>query len=140
MQPETSAAKWIGYQILYGAGCGFGLNQPLIAVQAVLPQRQIAEGTSIIIFMQTFGGTIFITVAQNVFNNKLISNVLKRGIPVNPRSLLSVGATQLQNLVQPEFFTPLRLAYNDSITQVCSPSPNSNLRPAHLRPRLSMLL
>ncbi|KAL6705698.1 hypothetical protein ACN47E_006487 [Coniothyrium glycines] len=117
LQVDTSAPKWIGYQILYGAGCGFGLNQPLIAVQTVLPPRQIAEGTAVIIFMQTFGGTIFIAVAQNVFNNKLVSNVLGEGVPIEPAALLSIGATQLQSLVQPEYFERLRLAYNTSITQ-----------------------
>lgn len=68
--------------------------------------------------MQTFGGTIFIAVAQNVFNNKLIQNVAARGIPVNPALLLSQGATQLSNLVEPQFLGSLQEAYNDTITQV----------------------
>ncbi|KAH7094398.1 major facilitator superfamily domain-containing protein [Paraphoma chrysanthemicola] len=114
---NTGAPKWIGYQILYGAGIGLGLNQSLIAVQAALPPFQIAEGTAVIIFMQTFGGTIIIAVAQNVFNNKLISNVLAAGIPVNPAALLSVGATRLQTLVEPQYFDRLQSAYNESITQ-----------------------
>lgn len=115
---NTGAPKWIGYQILYGAGIGLGLNQSLIAVQAALPPFQIAEGTAVIIFMQTFGGTIVIAVAQNVFNNKLISNVLAAGIPVNPAALLFVGATRLQTLVEPQYFDRLQSAYNESITQV----------------------
>lgn len=118
LQVDSSSAKWIGYQIIYGAGVGFGLNQPLIAVQTALPNHQIAEGTAVIIFMQTFGGTIFIAVAQNVFNNKLIANVRAQAIPVDPVALLSVGATQLQKLVDPQYFGRLQLAYNESITQV----------------------
>ena len=43
--PTSSVAYWVGYQALYGAGIGFGLQQPLIAVQAVLPEAQISEGT-----------------------------------------------------------------------------------------------
>lgn len=88
-------------------------------MQTALPDFQIAEGTAVVIFMQTFGGTITIAVAQNVFNNKLVSNVLAAGISVNPASLLSVGATKLQGLVQPQYFEQLQLAYNESITQVC---------------------
>ncbi|KAH4050220.1 MFS-type efflux pump elcC [Parastagonospora nodorum] len=117
LEVDSNAAKWIGYQVLYGAGCGFGLNQPLIAIQAALPDFQKSEGTAVVIFMQTFGGTIAIAVAQNVFNNKLVSNILAAGIPVDPAALLSVGATKLQGLVQPQFFGRLQLAYNDSITQ-----------------------
>lgn len=95
-----------------------GLQIPLIAIQKVLPETQIAEGTSIIIFIQTFGGSIFIAVAQSVFNNKLISNVLAQRIPVSPGALLSEGATQLARLVEPQFLGRLRFAYNESITQV----------------------
>ncbi|KAH8730333.1 major facilitator superfamily domain-containing protein [Phaeosphaeriaceae sp. PMI808] len=117
LQVDSGSSKWIGYQIIYGAGIGFGLNQPLIAAQTALPPFQIAEGTAVIIFMQTFGGTVFIAVAQNVFNNKLISNVLASGIPVNPAALLSVGATKLQTLVEAKYLNQLQLAYNESITQ-----------------------
>lgn len=94
------------------------MQVPLIAIQKVLPETQVAEGTSIIIFIQTFGGSIFLAVAQSVFNNTLISNVLAQRIPVSPGALLSEGATQLANLVGPEYLDRLRLAYNDSITQV----------------------
>jgi hypothetical protein len=79
-----------------------------------------------VIFMQTFGGTIVIAVAQNVFNNKLISNILAAGIPVDPASLLSAGATKLQGLVQPQYFAQLQLAYNKSIAQVRSFSLSSD--------------
>lgn len=76
------------------------------------------EGTSIIIFIQTFGGSIFIAVAQSVFNNKLVSNVIAQRIPVNPGALLSQGATQLARLVDTRYLDGLRLAYNNSITEV----------------------
>ena len=33
---------------IYGAGVGLGLQIPLIAVQAVLPAEQVAEGTAIV--------------------------------------------------------------------------------------------
>lgn len=117
---DTSSSRWIGYQVLYGAGVGFGLQQPLIAVQTALPDRQVAEGTAVIIFLQAFGGSIFISVAQNVFNNKLVSNVVQQQVPVNPGALLAVGATQVSKLVPPEFLNALRTAYNDALTEVCS--------------------
>ena len=89
-----------------------------MAVQTALPSYQISEGTAIIIFVQTFGGTIFISVAQNVFNNKLIENVIDQKIPVNPAALLSQGATQVSNLVDPQYLDALKFAYNAAITQV----------------------
>lgn len=37
---ETGSPKWIGYQVIYGAGVGLGLQQPLVAVQTVPYERR----------------------------------------------------------------------------------------------------
>jgi hypothetical protein len=42
---DSPIGQWIGYQAIYGAGIGFGMQQPLIAIQTVLPENQVAEGT-----------------------------------------------------------------------------------------------
>ena len=97
----------------------------MIAIQRVLSDKQVAEGTSIIIFIQTFGGSIFIAVAQSVFNNKLLSNIVAQNIPINPGALLSQGATKISDLVGPQYLGDLKIAYNESITQVCA---NSHFR------------
>ncbi|KAF7185402.1 MFS-type efflux pump MFS1 [Pseudocercospora fuligena] len=113
--PSTPSRLWIGYQIIYGAGVGLGLQIPLIAVQAVLPTEQVAEGTAIIIFIQTLGGSIFIAVAQNVFNSKLQANIISSGVPLDPGLVLSEGATGLVDAVPAQYLAPLRMAYNDAI-------------------------
>lgn len=95
-----------------------GFQQPLVAIQTILPDEQVSEGTALILFIQAFGGTIFISVAQNVFNNQLIQNVIAQRIPINPAALLATGATELTNLVEPRYLDPLRVAYNQSLTQV----------------------
>src|SRR5947209_6209883 len=38
---DTGHSKWIGYQIVYGFGVGLAMQQPLIAVQTVLPIADI---------------------------------------------------------------------------------------------------
>src|SRR5947209_4860648 len=38
--PDMSTGRWIGYQILLGAGPSSGLQMPLIAVQNKLPPSQ----------------------------------------------------------------------------------------------------
>ena len=40
--------KWIGYQLLFGAGVGFGMQQSIIAVQAVLELKDVATGTAVV--------------------------------------------------------------------------------------------
>ena len=112
---STGHAKWIGYQVIFGVGVGFGMQQTLIAAQTVLPKKDIPIGTAIMMFAQTLGGAIFISVAQNVFTQRLIAN-LKQVVPdLNPELVLNVGATSLKNAVPKRFYSGVQHAYNDSI-------------------------
>ncbi|KAJ9630828.1 MFS sugar transporter [Taxawa tesnikishii (nom. ined.)] len=113
---HTGHAKWIGYQAMFGFGVGFGMQQPLIAVQTVLPKADIPIGTAIIMFTQTLGGALFISVAQNVFTNKLLSN-LKIVVPdLNPAIVLATGATELKNVIPHEYLAGVLTAYNKALT------------------------
>ncbi|KAF2219172.1 major facilitator superfamily domain-containing protein [Elsinoe ampelina] len=115
---STSTARWIGYQVLLGAGVGLGYQQPIIAVQTALPPEQIAEGTAIQVFMQNFSGAVFIAAAQNILNNRLVQEVSSRKLPVDPSRLFGEGATKLAELVDADDVETLRDAYNDSLVQV----------------------
>jgi hypothetical protein len=44
--------EWIGYQVLFGAGIGLGMQNTLIAVQTALPLADVPIGTAIIMFSQ----------------------------------------------------------------------------------------
>ncbi|KAK4184507.1 major facilitator superfamily domain-containing protein [Podospora australis] len=117
--PESGMGQWIGYQAIYGAGIGLGLQQPLIAVQAALPESQMAEATALIYFILNFGGAVFLSVGQNIFSNQLVTNLASANIPnLNPDSVLRGGATSLAGLVSAEDLPRLRTAYNDALTQV----------------------
>ncbi|GAB7357624.1 hypothetical protein MBLNU459_g0122t1 [Dothideomycetes sp. NU459] len=112
---NTGHSMWIGYQALFGIGVGFGMQQPLIAVQAVLPKADVPIGTAIIMFSQTLGGALFISVAQNVFTNKLLKNLAQLVPDLNPAIVLATGATDLKNVVDPKDLTGVLTAYNGAI-------------------------
>lgn len=116
-ETSTNHEKWIGYQIIYGFGVGFGMQQALITVQAVLPLKDVPTGTALVMFMQTFGGALFSSVAQNVFNNRLISEIPKFAPTVNPQIILHVGATSLKDQVAPPSLPGVQHAYNTALTQ-----------------------
>ncbi|EMC91453.1 hypothetical protein BAUCODRAFT_39638 [Baudoinia panamericana UAMH 10762] len=112
---HSGSGAWIGYQILFGAGVGFGMQNTLVAVQAVLPQVDIAIGTAIIMFSQTLGGALFISVAQNVFTNRLLSN-LKQVVPdLDPALVLATGATSLKSVIPGQYLGGVQTAYNSAI-------------------------
>ena len=113
---DTNHDKWIGYQFLFGAGVGCGMQQTLIAVQAALPPADVPIGSAVVLFAQTLGGALFISVAQNVFTNQLIHK-LQQVVPnLNPSIVLSVGATQLQHAVPTQYLSGVLDAYDNAIT------------------------
>lgn len=115
-QPDTKSSVWIGYQILVGAGIGLGFQQPFIAVQTVLDMKDVPTGTSIITFMQTLGGALFVSVSQNVFTNKLVENIIKYVPGLDPRVVLGTGATAIQHTIPPDQLPGVTIAYNDALT------------------------
>ena len=88
--PKSSPAAWVGFQVLAGAGVGLGLQQPLMAVQAVLPLRDVPTGTAIVVFLQTLGGAVSVSVGQAVFSNTVVEAA--EGMPGVDGSALEVGA------------------------------------------------
>ncbi|KAF2749814.1 MFS general substrate transporter [Sporormia fimetaria CBS 119925] len=116
-ETDTNSPKWIGYQFIFGAGVGVGLQQALIVVQAVLPDADIPMGTAIIMFCQTLGGALFISVAQNVFTNQLIKNLQAIVPGLSPGFVLSVGATEIKAVMPPEFLQGVISAYNAALTE-----------------------
>lgn len=113
---DTNHSKWIGYQVLYGLGVGMGMQQTLMAVQTALPLADVPIGTAIIMFAQTLGGALFISVAQNVFQNGLIKN-LGSVVPDLPVAIvLNTGATELSHQIPAQYLTGVLRAYNDALT------------------------
>ncbi|KAJ7124622.1 major facilitator superfamily transporter [Mycena crocata] len=111
---HSDARKWIPFQVICGLGTGLGMQQPLVAAQTVLPLKDIPIGTSIILFSQTLGGAVFISIAQNVFANKLVSGLA--GVPgVSPALVLSAGATSLKNAIPEAQLPAVLVAYNQAL-------------------------
>lgn len=116
-EPDTGRPAWIGYQVLVGAGLGLGFQQPFIAVQTVLDMKDVPTGTSVITFMQTLGGALFISVSQNVFTNKLVQYVTEYVPGLNPMVVLGTGATAIQSTIDPAQLPGVTQAYSDALTQ-----------------------
>ena len=56
-------------------------------------------------------------MAQNTFNNRLISNLISDASSLDPGLILSVGATNLKNTVDPAMLGGVLKAYNSALTQ-----------------------
>ena len=116
--PDTSTGRWIGYQILFGFGIGVSMQQPSLAAQNSLPDRSdIGTGVSLMFFGQSFGGAIFNSIAQALFNSYLTSH-LRNVAGVNVKSIANIGATELRKSVPQESLGPVVRAYNGALRHV----------------------
>lgn len=114
---DTGPVKRIIYPAIFGIGVGVGFQQPMIAAQTVLPSEDIPTGTSVVVFAQTFGGAILLSVAQNVFINRLGAELRNRIPDIDVSQILNAGATNLQKIVDESSVARVLLAYNDALTQ-----------------------
>lgn len=89
-----------------------------MAAQTVLAPADIPVGVSMLIFTQTMGGAIFISVAESVFGNKLIS-ALHTDVPtLDANIVISNGASGLIAAIQKigeQYVSGVLKAYNSAV-------------------------
>ncbi|KAJ5542629.1 Major facilitator superfamily domain general substrate transporter [Penicillium sp. DV-2018c] len=115
LEADSNHSKWIGYQALFGIGLGLGMQQPMIVAQTALKPVDVPTGTAIVMFTQTLGGAIFISVGQNVFQNQLVQNLARYAPDEDAARLISTGATMLRKVVAGEALQRVLVAYNAAI-------------------------
>lgn len=111
-ETDTGHPKWIGYQVLVGAGVGMGVQLPVITAQAVLPAPDIPVGTAIVTFCQTFSGAIFVAVSQALFANQLRSGILNTVPGISPSIVQQIGATNLDAVIDAKDMPAVQEVYN----------------------------
>lgn len=107
--------------IITGIGIGIGAQQPLMAAQTVFKGPDIALSTSALIFTQTLAGTIFLSVAENIFQNQLVSQLRTLVPEIDPRDIINIGASNLRLVIEAKFpqdLTAILTAYNNAIRRV----------------------
>jgi MFS family permease len=117
LETDSNHSKWIGYQALFGIGIGLGMQQPMIVAQAALKTVDVPSGMAIVMFAQTLGGAIFVSVGQNVFQNQLVHNLAIYAPDQNVAQLVSTGATMLRSVVTGSDLHKVLVAYNAAITE-----------------------
>lgn len=87
------------------------MQMPIIAIQANTPPAVTPIATAILVFSQTFGGAVFITVSNVIFNNKLRSELNSRLPDVNTDMVIDAGATALKDIVSAADYPQAVAAY-----------------------------
>lgn len=96
----TPLRIWLGYQVVAGLGVGVGFQLGVVVVQTVLPPEDIPVATACVQFFQSFGGAIFLAVAQTLFQNGLIEGVRRDAPGLDPYIFINSGASQVRQILQ----------------------------------------
>ncbi|KIV76910.1 hypothetical protein PV11_08760 [Exophiala sideris] len=113
----TDHSKWIAYQFLFGFGIGCGMQQPGVAAQAVLQRKDVPTGVSLLFFFRNLGGALFLSIAENVFENELIGG-LKHIPGLDGATILRAGATGLRKVIDPRYVQEVLVVYNGALVKV----------------------
>jgi hypothetical protein len=93
---SSSIGKLIAYGLFAGISYTIGFLGPQSAVQTALPDADAPLGLSVILFAQSFGPALSISLAQTIFTNRLIVN-LKDLVPgLRSQTIESLGLGELK--------------------------------------------
>lgn len=116
---NTPSGHWIAFEIVGAIGFGSTVQQYFLAIQAVLPQEQIALGTALILFDQNLAGAIFVSIGNALVRNRLIAGLATgqfSGVDVN--NILNAGVTDIASYVDPARLPAFLALYNDALHAV----------------------
>ncbi|KAK2615974.1 hypothetical protein N8I77_002695 [Diaporthe amygdali] len=114
---DTSAGKWIGYQILYGLGLKLCFQVPNLAAQTCLPKKDVPTGLALMLFGSLIGASVFVAVGENVLSNQLVQRLFS--LPgFDPSLVASGGVTSLLDSLPQALRATALAAYNEALRQV----------------------
>ncbi|KAK9778874.1 hypothetical protein SCAR479_04110 [Seiridium cardinale] len=115
---DSSQARYVGPQVLFGFGLGLGNQVPMTAVQGFSEPEYVASSTAIMLMSQALSGAYFVPVAQSVFANCLLQALEFAARGINPIQVLNAGASELQHVFSGEDLAAVRSAYLVGIKDV----------------------
>lgn len=115
---DTSAVKWISYQMIYAFGIGVAFQPPYIAVQTVLKDSMVPRALVMLSYMQTFGGIVMLSIAQNVFLARLTMNLSQEIPGLEPSVIHNSGALGVLNSVSAAERPRVLAGYMGALRQV----------------------
>ncbi|KAL8293266.1 hypothetical protein RQP46_000960 [Phenoliferia psychrophenolica] len=103
MNASTGVGKWAGYQVVAGAGMGAIYMMGYIATQATLPLADRGKGASIVVFLQLFGATVWVSASEAIYQNQLLAGISKiPGLDVS--SVVDSGVSKFREVVPASLF------------------------------------
>ncbi|KAF2478181.1 MFS general substrate transporter [Lindgomyces ingoldianus] len=118
LHPGISSGYWIGYQIFGGIGYSLIINMAHLGTQASLPQDLVPIGATTLLFGISASCAVFLAVGQAVFQERLMNDLSQVVSEKVVKDVISVGATQVREVVSAQDLPVVLNAYSKAVTQV----------------------
>jgi MFS family permease len=104
--PSTTMTECLSAFVVIGLGMGSVSICTLLVIQNTLLPKDLGVATSSQQFSRTLGGTIGVAVAGAIATGTLVSLLKSTGDKI-PADVFNQVADNMENILKPEFFTPL---------------------------------
>lgn len=118
LKSDSSTLYWAASLVVSGIGTGIAMQLPYTAVAVTLPDEDIPVGNAIAVLFYQLGGSLFISVGQNITISTIIDLVPKVLPRLSPERVIGEGATHLEAIAtNAKDLALLRDVWNTSITR-----------------------
>ncbi|KAK4665413.1 hypothetical protein QC763_401570 [Podospora pseudopauciseta] len=118
LRPGSPTGWWVGFQVLAGVGSGLGLQVAIIAIQAVVTGEELSSAMAFIVFTQSLGPAIVLTLCQLIFYSSLRVEIPREAPNADTEAVIAAGATGFRAIVPPDVLPGVLEAYANSINKV----------------------
>lgn len=117
LKVDSSIGYWFGYQVLTAAGQGIGIATLPVYTQLAVLSTDMAIANTFVLFSSNLANSIFVAIAQAVFQTRLLYALKTQAPGLDPSSVINGGATALRKTVPAEQLLSVLQGYNTAIMQ-----------------------
>jgi hypothetical protein len=74
---DGSVVKAVLLQAVLGVAVGMGQLGPMLAIETVLPTKDVSIGTAVVVFGSGMGSALWICASATLFQNRLMDEVMR---------------------------------------------------------------
>ncbi|KIA75331.1 hypothetical protein HK57_00210 [Aspergillus ustus] len=98
LEVDSSRARYIGPQVIFGLGIGLGNQIPMTTLQSFSKPENIAPITGTMLMCNSISGAYFIAAAGSIFSNRMIHTLVTKYPNINMQQVLAAGQSQLSGV------------------------------------------
>ncbi|KAF2159727.1 hypothetical protein M409DRAFT_37869 [Zasmidium cellare ATCC 36951] len=117
LDAQAAARQWIGAEILTSIGVGLALQLPIMANVAAVGTEDIPMATSLALFFENVGTTIFVSASDAAFTAGLVESIAQTTSSVDLHALINAGATSLRTTFPAAQLSAVLGAYEEGSRQ-----------------------